>query len=108
MTGKLRQKVTVESVTQASDGQGGSYETWASVGTVFADVKIVKGQRQVELGKMYDGQVYEITMRYYTASDFKQGSHRFIYGSDTLTIHSVYQPDERKNLLIFLCSKRNG
>lgn len=115
MTGKLRQKVTVQSATQNSDGQGGSYEAWTTDKTVFAHVERTTGAKQTSYNQIYEGEIYEVICRYDSVSDVKQGDNRFVYDGRNLTIHesSRVKPETTRRqqtdrYLKFICSVKNG
>lgn len=53
MIGQLDQRITFQSVTEASDGGGGTIETWADFATtptVWADAQPLYGKEAVEDG----------------------------------------------------------
>jgi len=114
MTGELRQKITIQSFTQTSDGQGGFYENPSTVKTAFAKVERMSGKRQVEYQQLYEGEIYEVTMRYNTASTIKQGDNRLIYEGKNLTIHEEAQVattlrrKEGDRYIKFICSAKSA
>lgn len=101
--GPLRQRVTIQDFTVAQNAYGEPVETWANVTTVWAEVLPARGQeRFVAAG---DQQLATLThvvrMRYYDG--LSPVDHRLVWGSITLDVESVQDPDGRRREMRVLC-----
>ena len=96
-TGDMNSRITVASVSQAPDGQGGSYETLGDKFSCYAYVETLTGSRAFEAYQIKSKQSYRMVMRKrdITTKDLIK------YGSLTLTIHSV--ADVGFDLLELIC-----
>lgn len=114
MTGKLRQKVTPYSLTSNSDGQGGNYESWSAGTAVFANVERQSGSKQLLYNQIYEGEIYEVVMRYDTGSSFDTDTTKFLYDGKDLIIHETFRvkPEgsrrqQQDRYIGFICSVKN-
>ena len=95
--GALRHRIQIQSLSLASDGQGGSTETWATVATVWADVQPVSASERVYGQKLEYQRSHKVIIRY--LADLTIGvsnTHRFLFDSRTFQIKGVYKMDEKK------------
>lgn len=94
--GPLRNKITIQSVTETSDGMGGFTEAWATYTTAYAEIKPVKGEEALEHKKLEHGLVHRIWIRYQPGITTKM---RIVWGSRTMKIIGLRNPDERNKML---------
>lgn len=94
--GKMKQRVSIQSITQASDGQGGFTESWATDATVWAYVRPVKGYEKYQAQQVQTPVTHKITIRYRTGVTTKQ---RILFGSRVFNIKEVLNPDEANHFL---------
>lgn len=105
MLGSLRERVTIQTFTDTSDGGGGSTRTWTNLATVWANVKPVQrrsNQEQVDAGRLASLQLYLVTIRYRTGFDT---TARLLWGSKYLNIRSLENRDERKKFWTMECEE---
>jgi SPP1 family predicted phage head-tail adaptor len=100
--GNLRHRITIQQIARIDDGAGGYTETWASAGTVYADVYPLKGQERYDAQQIQANLSHRVTIRY--RADVNP-SMRLSYGTRTLVIEAVIDPEERHRELILMCSE---
>lgn len=105
--GSLRERVTIQSATEAADGYGGNTVTWATLATVWAQVTPVKGREAEDVGRLAGLQTYLVTIRHRTDVGLDD---RVVWGSKTLNIRSLTNRDEHKHWLVMECEEgvQNG
>ncbi len=96
LASRLRQRITFQSESAASDSGGGSTVSWVSGSTVWAHVKTRGGREGLVSGQLESRQSYLITVRYISGITTKM---RILYGSRVFNIHSVVNVDERGEIL---------
>ena len=64
LIGKMRHRIKFQSLTLASDGQGGSVETWVDFAEVWAHVKPTTGKERIYAQRVEDIQDQTIIIRY--------------------------------------------
>lgn len=101
----MRARVTIQSRTIAQDALGQAIESWSTVATVPADVRMASGGERVVSGA--DQELATIThvvrMRY---RDDVTPLARFLHGERTLDIESAVDPDGRGRELVCMCVER--
>lgn len=102
MLGSLRERVTIQTFTDTSDGGGGSTRTWTNLATVWANVKPVRGRETQDTGRLASLQTYLVTIRYRTGFDT---TARLLWGSKYLNIRSLENRDERKKFWTMECEE---
>lgn len=108
--GALRQRVTVETRTEVSDGHDGHTETWATVRSrIAAHVAPLIG-RDLERARQVDPRVsHQVTVRYWRAypTDLDGGRARLVYHDLSDRTFEIVSPpidvDERHIELQVLC-----
>jgi len=85
-TGKMRNYITYEEATQATDGEGGYTKTWATVKQIWAQITPMKDTRKLEAAAVKFVGAFTFRFRYDTDI---QPAGRFTYEGVTYTIHSV-------------------
>lgn len=103
--GKLRHRITFETLAQVSDGQGGSTETWSTLATVWASVTPVSSKERLYGQKIDYQRSHKVIIRHRT--DITQ-EMRFTYDSRTFQIKGALRPDERKFYLFIDAEENQG
>jgi len=102
MIGKLRERVTIEQPTRASDGQGGYTETWSTLATVWAAIKPVTARETYFGHKLEHRVTHKITIRYRSDIAIQM---RIAQGTRYFQIHGYKNVDERNRFLELLCEE---
>ena len=92
--GNFRQKVTVQEVTETSDGAGGATESWAGLSPAWTprvNIKPVSGVQRLELESQKSKITHTIQARFDSRWDNKK---RIKYDGRTLNIQYVLNEDE--------------
>lgn len=93
---KMKHRIALQAVSQASDSQGGYTETWATYATVWAYVRPVKGYERFQADQLQTPVTHKVTLRY--RSDVTT-AHQFIYDSRTFVIKEALNIDEANQYL---------
>lgn len=91
--GELDQRVTIQRLTLASDGQGGSTESWADVVTVWAHVRPRSGREVVQFDRVNGEHAYLFVIRY--RSGIRE-SDRLVWQGVNYNIRSISDQSGRK------------
>ena len=95
--GNLRQRVTIQSPTSASDGAGGSVTTWTNGATVWAEVLPVNGGEAFKAGLASATQFYKVTIRFRTDVTPR---NRLMWNGIPLNIRTCADLDGRREALL--------
>ena len=101
---KMRKRVTVKRVTETSDGIGGATEVYSTTGTIWAEVKELKGHRALEYAQIIEGKPYEVMTRYRTDITI-DSKCTLTYKSRTLYVHTCTTDEMNKFINIIAYSK---
>lgn len=105
----MRERVTIQAVTQTTDGQGGFTESWANIGTtptVFARVRPLSGRERVVAAQTDTPATHEVSIRYRADVTSK---HRLVWEGRTLYPAGPWlNNDERGVLLTAMCREDAG
>lgn len=96
LASRLQHRVTLQQVSQSSDGQGGFTESWSSVATLFAEIKPQKSYERFQAAQMQTPTTHKITIRYRAGITTK---HRLIFGTRVFEIKGIINPDEANRIL---------
>lgn len=99
----MRDRITIQTMTAVSDGQGGQTETWADGDTVSASVTPLKAYEKFQAMQMQTPITHKIVMRY--RSDVSTAS-RFKYGTRIFWAKEVINQEERNRFLIIKAIER--
>jgi SPP1 family predicted phage head-tail adaptor len=102
--GRLRHRLTLESVSRTPDGGGGASESWSTVATVWAEVTPVGGGESVAADAVTGGVSHEIRFRYRPGVG---PSMRLRSGARVFVIAGAIDVDERRRWLKCLCLERD-
>lgn len=106
MIGKLRERVTFQQESRVADGGGGHALSWANIGTnptVWARVKPISGREQIQAMQLAGILTHRVTVRHRT--DITT-SMKIVWGSISLNIRSIINPDEKSKYLELLCEEK--
>ena len=100
--GELQHELKIQTVSNASDGQGGLTETWTTQATVYGRVAPIRSEEAYFAGQENAGLTHEVTLRY----NSNIAPHaRILFGSRVLNIFSLRNIDERNIKMIALCEE---
>ena len=97
---QMRERVDIQAVLQAPDGQGGYDELWANELTVWAKIEPMKGFEKLQAMQLGELLTHKVTMRY---NDTVTTKHRLKLGTRTFAIKEVINQDESDSFLILRC-----
>jgi SPP1 family predicted phage head-tail adaptor len=101
--GQLRDRITIQRLGRASDGQGGGNLTPATiVANEPAQVLPVSGREALQASAVTAVMSSVVRLRYRSDVSVK---HRVIFGARTLQVESVQDPDGRRRELQLFCSE---
>ena len=100
LPGTMDKRVSIQSVTQTTDGQGGYTETWATDVTVWAYIKPMKAYERMQAQKLETPLSHKVTIRYRSGVTTK---HRLLFGSRVFHIKGIINPDEANQFLELTC-----
>jgi len=103
--GDLRHRITIESLTLAGDGQGGSSETWATFATVWASVEPVKGGERFFSEQIQYQRTHKIIIRHLTGIN---STMRISFDGRTFQIKAIRRADERKFFMLIDAEENQG
>lgn len=103
--GDLRHRITIQSVSLVSDGQGGGTSTWTDVATVWAYVRPTSARERQFAEQIQYQRSHEVIIRH--RDDVTQ-EMRFTFDSRIFQIKGVRRPDERKFFLIIDAEESQG
>lgn len=103
--GKLRERITWQSFTVSQDAGGEPIKTWANLAsnpTVWANVQTQpSGERFVSGGEQVQAElVQRVTIRYRTDLTVQM---RGLWGSRTLLVENVFDPNSQRQWLVLMC-----
>jgi SPP1 family predicted phage head-tail adaptor len=96
--GPMRQRVSVETLTETQDSYGQLVETWTAAGTYWAEVKNLSGWEAVNAQQVKAQATHQVRMRYIASLFSNPGllpSMRLLFGTRVFNILWVNNVDER-------------
>ena len=102
-SGKLRKRVELHSATVKQQNEYGEQsEGFVKYATVWAEVKPLEG-RELERARQLSAEVsYQVHIRYRSDVTVK---HKVVFGTRTLEINAVINPDESNKELWLYCKE---
>lgn len=101
----MRARVTIQSRTIAQNGLGEAIESWSTVATVPADVRMAGGaERYVNAGDQQQATITHVVRMRYRAD--VSPLERLLHGTRVLDIESAVDPDGRGRELVCMCVER--
>ncbi len=101
----FRKRVTIQSSSRVSDGQGGFVETWNSGSTVWASIEPKPGNEVFQASQTMALTTHRIMMRY--TSEVTDAS-RIIYGTRVFYVKDVIDVEERGRFLLIKAIERGS
>ena len=89
---KLNKRVAVQAASTASDGQGGSTESWATETTISAAIEPLKAWEKYQAMQFQTPVTHKVTIRYLSGLTAKK---RLLYGTRVLAIKEVIDVNEQ-------------
>ena len=101
---QMKHRVALQSVAQASDGQGGFTDTWTTSATVWAAIEPLNGFEKLQAMQLASPVTHKVTIRYRAGVTTKD---RLLYGSRVFHIKEVINVDEDRNFLRLRCVEQS-
>ena len=105
---KLRKRITIQSHTQVSDGQGGRTLTWTDLITVWASLEPVSKRELIYTQSMQYRRTHKIIIRSSETTRTITNAMRIKYGDRTFQVKGDITPDERNFYLFIDCEENVG
>ena len=106
MIGKLRHRITIQTPTITRSDRGAEVLAWATLATVYADIRTVGGQEQVIANQLETATLlHTITIRYRTGITPKM---RVLWGSRYFAIEAIIERDNRQRMFDLSCRELVG
>jgi SPP1 family predicted phage head-tail adaptor len=107
--GSMPDRVTVQSVTNVSDGYGGWTSTWAPIagpssGVLWAKVEQVEGGEQTTGGQTLERYVYEVTIRKRAAGNVT-AAMRVVWKGKTLSVFEIVDAHNDRSRWVLRCTQ---
>lgn len=100
--GKLDQQIAIQRKSRSADGMGGYTETWATVASVWASIKITAGGERYAAMQLSSNPRAKAVIRFRgddNGAPYYSGSDRVLYRGRYWAIDSVIDPDGRQRWL---------
>ena len=109
-TGKLRKRVVIQESIETRDAIGGIAQTWAALGSVWGDVRLVPGFNTKEqfvegANRIVATATHSVTMRYSELSVMVTPGMRMLVESKTLEVESVGDVDGKRAVILAKCKE---
>jgi SPP1 family predicted phage head-tail adaptor len=98
----LRTRLVLETPVETPDGAGGVTRSWIPAATVWGHVTPTRGEDSVVAGAPGQTISHRVALRWRAGLD---SSMRLKLGSRRFAIRSVYDPQERRRMLVCLCQE---
>lgn len=100
--GSLRHRIILQDLVIIPNTLGEGEETWVDRGTIWAEIRPLRGNEFWMAQQVNSKITHKITTRYYQNID---SVNRLKFGDRLFEIISVINPDERCSELNFLCEE---
>ncbi|MFO1149282.1 MAG: phage head closure protein [Alsobacter sp.] len=98
----LRKRIGLETPVEQADGAGGVTRTFSLSATLWGRVTPLRGEDGVVASARGQVLTHRVVLRHRTGLDTTM---RLRVGARRLAIRAVYDPDERRRLLVCLCEE---
>ena len=95
----LTHRITIQAITEASDGAGGFTASWADFTQAWCSIRPLKGYERFQAGQKETPVTHKIKMRYQAGITTK---HRILYGTRVFNIKEILNVEERNITLEIL------
>jgi SPP1 family predicted phage head-tail adaptor len=99
--GALDTRITLQSVVDVADGQGGVTRTWTQAASVWAAEKFTSGGESSEAGGTPNRRQYEYTIRRRSVSS----AMRVLRGSRVMGIVGINDSREHPDVVVLTCEE---
>lgn len=96
MIGQMRQRVTIQSVTQTPNGSGGFFESWGTFTTVWASIEPVTAAQKFGYMQLSHEVTHKIIVRFFSGLT---SAMRILYGTRIFAVQSYRDFEERNRFL---------
>lgn len=103
--GELRHRITFQSLSLTSDGQGGSSTSWTNFKTVWARIKPISGRERNFAQRIEDVYTHEITIR---KCDGLTTTMRISYQNRIFQVKSIQKDTEENFWMKILTEEKVG
>lgn len=101
--GKLRHKVTLQSLTTGQDSAGAATESWSNFATsIWASVEPLSGREYFQAQQVASETSIRVRIRYRAGI---VPTMRVVYGSRKFEILAIIDPEERHREIQLMCSE---
>lgn len=106
-SGRLRQRVTLQSVTETADGYGQPIQTWTDVATFWAEVSPLTGNEAVNVKQIWATATHKVRLRYQGSAITLSPTQRFklIKNDRILNLVNINNVEERNRSYECLCQE---
>lgn len=99
-----RSRITIQRATASQNSYGEDVPTWAAIGSCWANIRPLQGRELEAAQQTFAEARFRIEVRYQRGAGF-QRKDRVIWGSRTLDILDVEDPDQRQRRLFLTCKE---
>lgn len=99
-----RSRITIQRASVTQNDYGEDVPTWAALGSYWANIRALQGRELEAAQQTWAEARFRIDMRYQRGSDFRR-KDRIVWGSRTLDVLDVEDPDQRQRRLILTCKE---
>ncbi|MBV8850674.1 MAG: phage head closure protein [Methylobacteriaceae bacterium] len=100
--GIMRQRLSLEAASESSDESGALQATWSPQGDLWGQIVPASSGDRFLADRQEEAVTHRILTRW--RSDMQSGM-RFRLGARTFLVRSVFDPDERRRMLICRCEE---
>lgn len=98
----MREQVTIQQVSETSDGGGGYTSAWSTLATVWARIQATSGTEPDKADQLQPSIKFIVTTWYRSDVTTKM---RIVWGSRTLRIYAIL-PDEKQQTMNLECEEQ--
>jgi SPP1 family predicted phage head-tail adaptor len=99
----MRHRVTIQSKSSVSDGQGGATETWVNGATVWASITDLSGFEKFQAMQMQSPNTHKLVMRY---RDDVTTASRIVFQTRVFWVKEILNPEQRSRFMIIKAIER--
>jgi SPP1 family predicted phage head-tail adaptor len=104
--GRLDRRVTIQALTETSDGTGGQDRAWSDIATVYASIEPGSGREFMAAQQVQPELSHIVRIHFRTGLTSK---HKLKYAPNgvarSFSIHAVIDPHEENEQLVLLCAE---
>ena len=100
MIGRMKEYITVQVKSTASDGQGGGDVSWATLASEWAEATMLSQSRTLSEAGVKFRTAVQFKMRY-DSDNILTTDHRIVWDSNYYTVHSVVENSDMLTVLAY-------